>query len=638
MVFDRPGLARYRLPAALALVYLVLQLVLRLVLWWVADPEVEVRAPALAWILPAGTLADLVEVVYLLLPCVLWLWLLPQRWYQSRAWRVVAYAGSFCWLYVMLFSAVAEYFFFQEFNARFNLVAVHYLIYPKEILGDIRAEYPLGKVLLGIAVLSAALVWLLRGWIRPQAKAATKLRERSALPLGYLACWVGCLMLLTAYFTAQSDNRVANELAMNGAATFFRAVRSSDIDYPHFYATRPAEANFALLQRQFDRYGGTFTRLSEGRLDRSFPARPEGLGRLNVVVLMSESFGAEFSRLYGSDRDWTPNFDRFAQRGIWFRHTYASGTRTVRGLEAVTSSFPPIPSESIVRRLGNDNIATWGKVMRGLGYSTTFLYGGYGYFDNMNAFYAANGFEVLDRTQIPKPVRFENIWGVADEDLYDMSLRHFDGLAKTGKPFFAMIMNTSNHKPFTFRQGVPGVKPKRGGRQAGVRYADFATGYLLEQAEKHDWFRNTVFVVIADHGARVYGRADIPLKSYEIPFMIYSPAHIKPRRVDALTAQIDVAPTVLGLLGLPYTAPFFGSDVLNTPEEGRVALFSHNYDVALLRGDKLAILGLQKTVMHVRYDRDTDTYTRLPDDPELTDLAIAYYQTAYELFAAHKYE
>ncbi len=638
MVFDRPGLARYRLPAALALVYLVLQLVLRLVLWWVADPEVEVRAPALAWVLPAGTLADLVEVVYLLLPCVLWLWLLPQRWYQSRAWRVVAYAGSFCWLYVMLFSAVAEYFFFQEFNARFNLVAVHYLIYPKEILGDIRAEYPLGKVLLGIAIVAAALVWLLRGWIRPQAKAATKLGERSALPVAYLACWVGCLMLLTAYFTAQSDNRVANELAMNGAATFFRAVRSSDIDYPHFYATRPAEANFALLQRQFGRYGGTFTRLSEGRLDCSFPARPDGLGRLNVVVLMSESFGAEFSRLYGSQRDWTPHFDRFAQRGIWFRHTYASGTRTVRGLEAVTSSFPPIPSESIVRRLGNDNVATWGKVMRGLGYSTTFLYGGYGYFDNMNAFYAANGFEVLDRTQIPKPVRFENIWGVADEDLYDMSLRHFDDLAKTGKPFFAMIMNTSNHKPFTFRKGVPGVKAKKGGRESGVRYADFATGYLLEQAEKHDWFRNTVFVVIADHGARVYGRADIPLKSYEIPFMIYSPAHIKPRRVDALTAQIDVAPTVLGLLGLPYTAPFFGSDVLNTPEEGRVALFSHNYDVALLRGDKLAILGLQKTVMNVRYDRDTDTYTRLPDDPELTDLAIAYFQTAYELFAAHKFE
>jgi len=435
-------------------------------------------------------------------------------------------------------------------------------------------------------------------------------------------------------------NRVAAELAANGAASFFRALRTSEIDYPAYYATREPAANLKILQAQLARGGGQFVTHNQGSLERSFPERADGLGKLNVIVMPSESFGAEFSKLYGSERDWTPNFDAYAQQGIWFRHTYASGTRTVRGLEAITASFPPIPTASIVRRPHNDNIATWGAVMRKLGYKTSFLYGGYGYFDNMNAFYASNGFEVRDRTEIPKPVRFENIWGVSDEDLFDMALRYFDEQAKSGQPFFSIVMNTSNHKPFTFRAGLEsiGVKSAGGGRESGVRYADFAHGYFLREAQKRPWFNNTVFVIIADHGARVYGRQEIPLKTYEIPWLIYSPGHLAPRRIDALATQLDVAPTIMGLLGLPYTAPWFGEDAINAPETGRVAFFSHNNDVAIYRDGRLAILGLGKTIKDVKYDFATDRYTPVAPDRDLDDLAIAYYQTAYELFRSHRYE
>ena len=144
----------------------------------------------------------------------------------------------------------------------------------------------------------------------------------------------------------------------------------------------------------------------QGKMDRFHAARPDGLGKLNVVVVSSESFGAEFSKLHGSTRDWTPNFDAYAQQGLWFANTYASGTRTVRGLEAITPSFPPIPTVSILRRPGNQGIGSWGKVMNELGYQSSFLYGGYGYFDDMNAFFAGNGFQVLDRTDIDKrPLR-----------------------------------------------------------------------------------------------------------------------------------------------------------------------------------------------------------------------------------------
>ena len=303
--------------------------------------------------------------------------------------------------------------------------------------------------------------------------------------------------------------------------------------------------------------------------------------------------------------------------------------------------MPPIPTESVVRRPGNDNIATLGAVLRKHGYHTSFLYGGYGYFDDMNAFYSGNGYEVKDRSDLRGTPRFANIWGVADEDLYDMALAHADEISASGQPFFIHVMNTSNHKPFTFRSGLEaiGVKPVGGGRESGVRYADFAQGYFLHEAAKHAWFDDTIFIIVADHGARVYGRQEIPLRTYEIPLLFYSPKHLAPRRVDGLMTQMDIAPTLLGLLGLPYTAPWFGQDALNTPAEGRVAFFSHNHDVAMLRDGALSILGLQKQVTNKRYDSATDRYdNHAAADPLMNDLTIAYYQTAYELFKAHRYD
>jgi len=640
LIIDPAARARFRPLLVLAAWYLAVGFVNRLVLWTMFGRDAGVHAPSLAWILPLGVVDDAAESLYLLTPFALFLWLCRDRWYRSAPMRIVLRIGLFTWTFALLFVSVAEYFFFDEFDARFNLVSVDYLMYPTEVAGDISSEYPVGWVFAGCALFAGLSSLLLARHLIHSAQHPVRFPQRSR-PMLWVALLVG---LLVAFFSTNtlglSGNRVANELVANGPSSFFRALRTSEIDYHAYYATRAPADNLALLARQLDRGNGRFTQLAAGRLDRAFPARADGLGRLNVFLVSSESFGAEFSRLYGSQRDWTPEFDRIAQQSLWFRHTYASGTRTVRGLEALTLSIPPIPTESIVRRPHNDNLATLGGVLRGLGYSASFLYGGYGYFDNMNAFYAANGYTVLDRNDLPRPPRFENIWGVADEDLFDMALAHADQQAATGKPFFIHVMNTSNHKPFTFRTGLEsiGVKPAHGGRESGVRYADFAQGDFLRAAATHPWFRDTIFIIVADHGARVYGREEIPLRTYEIPLLFYSPAHIAPRRVDGLMTQIDVAPTLLGLLGLSYSAPWFGQDVLHTPEAGRVAYFSHNHDVALLRGDTLAILGLQKTLTLRHYDAATDRYAAAPPDAGLSDAAIASYQTAYELFQSRRYD
>jgi phosphoglycerol transferase MdoB-like AlkP superfamily enzyme len=631
------GQDRFRPLLALLLWYVLVGALLRIVLWSAFGRFQHVSDISLAWILGAGAVADTVQSLYFLGPFAVFLWLAPDRLLRSRLAQALLIAGAFAWMFALGFASVAEYFFFEEFDARLNLVAVDYLMYPTEVVGDIRAEYPVVPVLVAVGALSAISVFAIRRYLTPRGTGSTTLLGRS-FPFAALALVTAmCALTFETHTLAFSDNRVANEIAANGASSFFRALRTNEIDYHTYYASRPTETNLKNLVSYLSKEGAPFTRLAEGRVDREYPADPAGLGKLNVVVIASESFGAEFSRLYGSQRDWTPELDRIAQQGMWFRHMYASGTRTVRGLEAIATSLPPIPSVSVLRRPGNEGIANWGSVMRKQGYHTSFLYGGYGYFDNMNYFFAHNGFEVRDREQIPKPVRFENMWGVADEDLFDSAMTYYDGLAQSGKPFFSIVMTTSNHKPFTFRAGVPGVQPKGGGRESGVRYADYAQGYFLREAKKHAWFDNTLFVIVADHGARVYGREDIPLKTYEIPMVFYSPKHLRPGRVDTLTTQIDIAPTVLGLLGLPYRAPFFGEDVLKGPQSERVAFFSHNHDVAIYKDGELAILGLNKSVQNVFYDAKHDTYRSAPPNPALNDLAVAYYQTAFELFRARRY-
>ncbi len=632
-------LHRFRLLLALGAASLLIGALTRAWLWWQFGIAAGVSATALPAILAGGLLNDSVVTLYLFAPLAVYTALLPDRWYRSRANRAVLAIGSWIVLFALVFLAVAEHFFFEEFDARFNLVAFDYLAYPTEVAGDVWAEYPVLYLGLGAAVFATVGLCWIQLRFGDGAKKAIPVRQR----LKPLALHAATAALAIGFWPTDllsvASNRVANELVQNGISSFVRAATTNEIDYYANYRSADPDENFALIGRELERGGGQLTRLADGRLDRAFPARADGLGKLNVVLVSSESFGAEFSRLYGSDRDLTANFDAFATQGLWFSNAYASGTRTVRGLEAFTSSIPPIPTVSILRRPGNEHVATWGAVMNSLGYQTSFLYGGYGYFDNMNYFFGNNGFDISDRQDI-KSVRFENIWGVSDEDLFDHSLGYLDALHAEGKPFFSIIMTTSNHKPYTFRPGLEniGIPPEGGGRATGVRYADYALGEFLRDAKSHAWFDDTIFVVAADHGARVYGAQQIPLKTYEIPLMFYSPKHIKPQRVDALMTQIDIAPTVLGLLGLPYEAPFFGQDALNTPPEQRVALFNHNHNVAIYRDGRMVVFGLKKSVDTYRYDPATDRYASAPRDPELERLGIAYFQTAYELFEQRRYK
>jgi phosphoglycerol transferase MdoB-like AlkP superfamily enzyme len=631
-----PPLTPYRgLLAPLAVAYLLIGAALRVVLWTVYAGEARYVARDLVLGLACGAINDAVTLVYLLLPLTLFLMLLPAR--LGAGWVGRALLGVV--LYVCLFGAlllaVMEFYFFDEFQARFNLVAVDYLIYPTEVFGNIEESYPVPQLLAAIAV-TAALGWIvLWRWLRRVHGAPPPFRFRGKVFLANALAVTALALIVPSDWLSLSSNSATNELAKNGVSTFFRAFRTENIDYPSFYATLPRARAFAIMRDYLGRMGGKLTSDDPYSLTRTFPGNPAGLGKLNVVVLSEESFGAQYVGAYGDTHGLTPIFDALAKGGFLFRNAFATGTRTVRGLEAMSASFPPIPSEAIVKRVGSENISNWGAIMRDHGYAVSFLYGGFGAFDNMNHYFGSNGFALSDRLDIPSP-KFTNIWGVSDEDLFRHAVDYFDQVAKGGKPFFSIIMSTSNHKPFTFPPGVPGVPPEGGSRPAGVRYADYAIGQFFAEARSRPWFGNTLFVIIADHDSRVYGSAEVPVEHYRIPLLLLSPGHLAPGESDKDISNMDLAPTVLGLLGLPYTAPFYGVNVLDPVVPARrPVLFSHNHEVAIFENPDLSVVGLRRIEESYHYANGESTLVA-PDRQRL-DLLVAYLQTAYELFREHRY-
>lgn len=580
----------------------------------------------------SGFLGDAVVACYISVLPIVYLALVPARIFHLRWHQHVLAVVSFSSLFAVTYLCVAEFFFFEEFNSRFNLVAVDYLIYPHEVFVNIWDSYPVLSVVGFDLILSLLLFYLL--W--PSLSAALNHVVDSGSKRRRLLLVLVVLPVLAGVSTDSfnfSDNRVINQISNNGISSLVQAFRTNELSYDTFYRTMDRSEAFKLLRTQLRGDNQLFCSPDVENINR-FHGSQKGLGTLNVVVIVEESFGSDYVGAFGDNRKLTPNFDQLSMQGMLFRHCYATGTRTVRGLEAITASFPPIPSESIIKRPGNENIANWGKVMNGLGYRSSFIYGGYGYFDNMNPFYQSNGFELQDRSDIADP-EFANIWGVSDGDLFNHAISYFD---HQQKPFFSIIMTTSNHKPYTFPAGIEGVQAQGGGRKAGIRYADYALGQFFQEAKRHAWFDNTLFVVVADHGARVYGKEQVPMKSYEIPLLILAPGKIASAQVTTLTSQMDIAPTVLGLLGLSYTAPFYGQDVLAPgAEKSRAILLNHNHDVALYQNQQLVVLGLNKSVATFHYDPKRNLFSPAFYDQHLTDLATAYYQSAFDLFSHHRY-
>lgn len=622
---------RFRPLAWLAAVFIAIATSTRLALLIAAGSGIPSSPGYWLFSFVVGFGYDVLTFVYFAWPLVLLLWLTPRRWYTARFGRAGLALLCFVLVFVLLFVAGAEWTFWDEFQTRFNFIAVDYLIYTNEVIGNIRDSYPVGLIVTGMVVAAAVIFKLGRRWRHAEDEAST-LAGRSVVALAWLLATVAATVAVDSSLKQQTANEYVNQLAGNGIYEFFAAVRSSELSYPRFYRNLPDATAFANLRRLLQTPDAQF--VSDDPLDitRDIHADRDER-RLNVVLISIESLSAFYSGAYGGNPSLTPELDALAADSLLFTRLFASGTRTVRGLEALALSVPPTPGESIVKRPRNEGLFSMATVFNAKGYVSEFLYGGYGAFDNMNHFFGSNGYEVRDRSDIaPENIHQANIWGVADEDLYSLALAEFDRVHAAGKPFFAHIMTTSNHRPYTFPEGR--IDAPQGKRESAVRYSDWAIGDLLRRARDKPWFDDTVFVITADHCASSGGIASLPVFRYHIPLLVYSPKHVPAGRMERLIGQVDIAPTVLGLLGMSYRSRFFGADVFRL-EPGRERAFIGNYQrLGYLRNDQLIQLAPGHELDSVRPDYDRNTLQpELPVDATLADEAISYYQTASYLFS-----
>ncbi len=625
-----PG--RFALAGIALAVFVAVSLVTRLVLlvengdWSLASPGLLL--PALA----IGLAYDLAAGVWWILPFAMLAWLWPDG-PRSRiplaATALALAAGAFlAWVFV----AASEFVFWNEFATRFNFIAVDYLVYTNEVIGNIRQSYDLRPAFAAIGVATALLVAVAaRPFLAASRPSGMRLRSRTLAFAAFASLAVVSFLAVDDRLKEFAPQAQAVQLAGNGHWEFFHAFRTNEIDYEQFYRTEPLAKAYSIMRHEFEHSGHPdFTQNGSMPIERQV----HGAGtekKLNVVLVSVESLGAEFVGALGDRRGLTPNLDRLAAEGMFFTRVYATGTRTVRGLEALSLSIPPTPGYSVVKRPNNEHLRTIGEVFDEKGYESLYLYGGYGYFDNMNYFFSNNGYTVVDRTAIPAAeIHHENIWGVADEDLFALALREADRRHAAGKPFFAHVMTTSNHRPFTYPEGRVDV-PSGKSREGAVKYADWAIGDFIDRARAKPWFGDTVFVIVADHTSSARGKTDLPIEGFHIPLLVYAPRHVQPRRVDYIASQIDVPPTILALLGFSYRSRFFGQDILTEGASHQRALLGNYQTVGYLE-DGLLVELRPKGVWRVLDAKTGEPAPVTERARTLVDEAVGYYQSSSQAF------
>ncbi|KQB42418.1 alkaline phosphatase family protein [Flavobacterium aquidurense] len=547
-------------------------------------------------------------------------------------------------LYVLLIlqNGLSEYFFWNEFGVKYNFIAVNYLIYTNEVIGNIMQSYPVIPIFSGLFLVTGIVTYFILKGSKKYIDEIPTFNEKIKISGIYIVLFLISLVAIPAFAkTENSKNVFVNELQANGLYKFYLAFQNNKLDYFKFYKTLPSEKAYSLLKQQFPAISGENTHriISSDSLEN----------HKNVVLITIESYSAEFMKMYGNKQNITPFLDSLAQKSVQFTNLYAAGNRTVRGLEAVTLCLPPTAGESVVKREDNKNKFSTGSIFKDKGYNVKFMYGGDAFFDNMQDFYSGNGYEIIDKSSFtPEEITFSNVWGVCDEDMYNKAIKVMNTEAKENKPFFNHIMTVSNHRPFTYPNNKIDIPGDIKSRDGGVKYTDYALRKFFAMASKQPWFKNTMFVIVADHCASSAGKTQLPLDKYRIPAFIYN-TDLKPTKYNQLMSQIDLMPTLFGLLHFSYESKFFGQDVLKPDYKPRAFIATYQ-DLGLIKDNILTILSPKQQVRQFQLNLETKEgvapeyqidYNEKCMKTERTDLVnetISFYQTASDMLKKKKYQ
>lgn len=592
-----------------------------------------------------GFFFDAITLAYLAFIAILYYSFVPAKFFNNQKHLIFVKICYFLLLNILVFAFFAEIIFYDEFQARFNFIAVDYLIYTTEVIGNIFESYPMPMIIGAIVVIALIIFLSTKKFITTQTQNFSRKISNLAI---YLT------LLLTAFWTIDSNkvdhlfsNNHCKEIAWNGIYQFFSAFRNNEINYEKFYTTIDQKFATTQLRELISKQEGVDDFINDDDIARNIKTKGSEK-KYNIIIVVMESFSADFMKSFGNEDNLTANLDNLAKKGLFFSNLKATGTRTVRGLEAITLSIPPTPGNSIVRRPNNDDLFNIATPLLARGYQAKFIYGGDGYFDNMNNFFKKNGYQIVDRLTFKKnEITFNNVWGVADEDLYAKVINEADESISNNKNFINLVLTTSNHRPFTYPDNKIDIASKTN-RNGAVKYADYAVGQFIKNAQSKKWFDNTIFVFIADHCAGSAGNIEVPIWRYQIPAIIYAPK-IVPAQIYAKNAsQIDIAPTVLGLLNLSYQTKFFGIDLLKKNislenQKLRQRAFISTYtDLGYIENDQLYLLKPKKEQKFFKFTLKKFGYDGSVEEPisnvnqEMLNRQIQYYQLASFYFKNDK--
>ncbi|AXK48408.1 sulfatase [Aliarcobacter trophiarum LMG 25534] len=497
-------------------------------------------------------------------------------------------------LILTIFIECASFPFFAQYDLKPNYLFIEYLEYPKEVASLLYKEYKLQFIIVFVIIFLVARIFIKSYFIN----------FKNVFEQSYLSRVLLLLPILLILFLGirssfghrpvnisdalYSSNRVINEITKNslhslGYAYYSNKGSESDIlkygkmniDEAYSYASKALGIEFQNRSRPF--YREVKTKLETKK-------------QKNLVIFIQESMGAQFTGFAG-DQNLTPNLDKLAYENISFTKLFSNGTRSVRGLAALSSGTLPIAGNEVLKRnKSQKDYFTVATLLKPYGYKSSFIYGGEARFDNMKAWYLGNGFdEVIEEEDYKNPI-FRSTWGVSDEDLVIKANEKFKEYSTNGENFVSVMFSSSNHIPFELPDGKIEFEkniPKESVQNA-IKYADFAIGKFFELAKQEEYYKNTVFVVVSDHNVRVYGDQIVPIDMFQIPAVIIS-SDITPLIYNNLTSQADILATALDLIGIDLSYPILGNSIFkDNKKEINLMLFDEIY--AYRKGDKVAIL------------------------------------------------
>lgn len=570
-----------------------------------------------------GLRADLIMAGMAVAPLVLFLPILGHR-FSWTVWKRLTGLWSLIVVFVFLFMELSTPTFITEYDTRPNRLFIEYLDYPKEVLSMLWEGYLL-TVVLGILLcmlLTILFAWLMRPWSR-EAQPGSYRKAMLAWPIVVLAVFMsvrsttGHRPANPAMFALTSDALV-NSLILNSTWSVAFAIYNlkHEVDASDSYGRMEMSQILGEVRSSSWLSSTEFSSQKFPTLHHQTPVqkRPRPL---NLVIVLEESLGATFVESLGGT-PVTPRLEALKESGWWFENLYATGTRSVRGIEAVVSGFLPSPARSVVKlSLSQTGFFTLGDLLERKGYDTGFIYGGEAHFDNMRSFFTGNGFdEIVDQKDYANPA-FTGSWGVSDEDLFAKAHEDLQRLHAAGKPFFRLVFSSSNHTPFEYPDNrIERYDEEKNTVNNAVKYADHALGDFIDAARNSDYWKDTLVLIVADHDARVWGDELVPIKNFQIPGLILG-ADIEGRQIDTLTSQIDLAPTLLSIMGIASEHPMIGRDLARFPNEpGRAVMQFNDYyawmdnefNVTVLRPDQEPLAGI--------YSPEAGNTQYLTDEPQ----------------------